>query len=222
MTKPKAAALGSGGPDALAWWDGELVPEAWTSVGGLAARLREPLHDTGIDVQRFAASLIEPLADCRASMKAQQARGQRAAVITWLEQAAAGLDAALADGRLRRMPAFHAAPAVGLAAIKLHGCSWAALLRSGDKGAMQRCLIEGAASLRREHARDRRPKALGRDHFLAVVIEALRDSGLAPVDAEHHAGLVVAACGLPVPEASIARAARRGTGQFLSRGTRKT
>lgn len=200
MTKRQADALGPRGPGALAWFEGELVPAL--------PDLRDALAGTELDPQALAQWIREPLARYRVSATARAQMAQRSAVIQWLEQAARRLDEAIADGTLAALPAFYAEPALWLAAQR-RGHEWRELLARRDAAAIALCLADACAALKRERTRQRRPSQRERDMLLALVVRELRALGLTAAAAAHHADLVLVACAVPSPEASVARAARR-------------
>ena len=201
MTRRVKDALGPTGPGAFTWWEGELVPERPDLV--------EALQGTSVDPEAFAEALRDPLATYRASARARELKAQRSAVITWLRQAAANVDAALADGRLQRLPASHAAPHVWLAVWRM-GLEWNELLRRPNRVAITQCLALAIASLVRERPKRGRPSQQARDMLLQLVVWRLRDAGLSADEAGKRADEVLVACRVPSPEGSVARAARRG------------
>jgi len=203
MTKPKADALGPSGPGALAWWDGEVVQDM--------PDLAEELTGTVLQIDQFTEWLRGPLAVYRVTAAARASMAQKAAVTRWLESSAQHVDAALADGRLRRLPEWYAKPAVHFAALKA-GLDWRAILASAEPQAVAAVLLAAAAALRRERVNRGRPPAVARDVLLHAVVEALKAAGLMPSEARHRADAILIKCRVPTPEESVARAARRGRG----------
>ncbi|OWQ90827.1 hypothetical protein CDN99_11710 [Roseateles aquatilis] len=198
MTKSKSDALGPSGP--LVWTDGELVQQL--------PDLSVVLRDSCIDAQAFGAWLRAPLAQFRAHAMARASMAERAAIIRWLEAAAAAPGAARADGRLARLPAWYAEPAVSHAALKI-GRTWREALAAGSDSEIGDLLKSACESLRRQKANRGRPSMRARDELLRAVVTELKKSLSSVEDAEHLADEVLVACGVPSPEASIGRAARR-------------
>lgn len=201
MTKAKAQALGLlSSPGALVWCEGDVVPTL--------PDLHNELEGTSIGEAAFAEWLRGPLARYRVSAKARAAMGQQSTVIAWLAAAENDIPAAVADGRLRHVPAFFAEPAVSHAAVKA-GTTWRQALASGDLELIARLVREGRESLQRQRPRRGRPSAHERDLLLAAIVERLRAAGLGAAEAQHRADLILVACSVPSPEASVPRAARR-------------
>lgn len=204
MTRPKARALGPAGPAALTWWEGEFVPTDPDIADALAG--------SGIDAGELAQWLRGPLAGYRMHQRARELRAQRGAVAKWLQAAAEDVGAALSDGRLRRPPAWYAEPALWHAAHRM-GLDWAELVRRGAPHvAIRQCLRLAIAELRRQRSAAGRPRELPRDALLSAIVDRLRAAGLGADDARERADAILIVCQVPSPEASMARAARRGRG----------
>jgi len=191
MTRPKGKALGPSGPGAGAWWDGELVP----SLPDLSAHLM----GVNVDAAAFHAWMRERLANYRVSCTARDGMAEKATVIRWLDRAAADVDRAIADGRLRRLPSWHAEPAVCYAAHKL-GHEWRALLVRRDAATIAQCLTAAAAALRRQKAAVGRPGASARAILMRALDSRLRVAKVEKAAARRRiAWDILHACGVHVP-----------------------
>jgi hypothetical protein len=221
MTKPKAQTLGPSGPGALAQWDGEIVgaipllsavPNVRDQLAGTPLAETQPACPQCAGYAAFDGWLHQRLASYRQAQAAQASVAQLAAVIGWLQWAAHNIDRAIADGRLRRPPAWFAEPALGHAAFEI-GRDWRKLVASGDRSAILHCLRVAGADLQaqsRKHSTRGRRRATPRDALLAAIKEHLRAAGLSAIEAEHRANTIVVKCGAASAGDSIGRAARRG------------
>lgn len=201
MTKPTSQALGPlVGQPGTAFTEGDVAAD----VPDLAAEL----HDTGIDAKAFAAWLQPLLVEYRVAAAAMALMGQRAAVVRWLEAAAAQPEQALADGRLQHPPAWHAAPTLWHAAQR-YGLDWDDLVAAGVAPLAAAVLRAAAEMLRAGKPKRGRRTSRSRDLLLNAVVQRLRVLGLGAGDAAHRAAGILSVCKVPVPHETTARAARR-------------
>ncbi|MCR5865228.1 hypothetical protein [Aquincola sp. J276] len=201
MTKPTFQALG-----ALAGQPGTTFTEA--DVAADVPDLAAELHDTEIDAKAFAVWLQPLLVEYRVAAAAMALMGQRAAVVRWLEAAAAQPEQALGDGRLQHPPAWHAEPALWHAARR-SGLDWDDLVAAGHAPLAAAVLRAAADMLRAGKSRRGRRTSRSRDLLLNAVVQRLRVLGLGAGDAAHRAAGILSVCAVPVPQETTARAARR-------------
>lgn len=206
MTRTKSRAIGAAGPGSLAWSEGDFVSEI--------PDLRHALAGLRIDIAEFGQWLAPHLAHYRASARAAELKGQQAAIIAWLRTAADQIDDAMRDGRLQRLPEFFATPAVEHAAMRA-GTTWRQVLAKNDRDLAVSLLRTGIAALERQPIRRGRRPEIARDLLLQCIVQELSRASAVPTvaDAEYRADLVLKACGVPSPEASVSRAIRRAKGQ---------
>lgn len=119
MTLKKTVTLGARGPEDLVFFD----IDCW-GVPDLRSALSNARGKPLVDILAFTAWLRTELIEYDLRTKPLKTRGQRAAEAQWLECTAEDMTAAIADGRLKRMPQWRAEPQTWVAARRLTGLMW--------------------------------------------------------------------------------------------------
>lgn len=213
MTKPKRALLGPTGLGALTWFDGDVLSD-WPAI---EADLGPQIARHGLEPGPLLEWLRLRVARTRVHVAARASMAQRTAVMAWLQEAANDVPKALADGRLRKLPAWHAEPAVFVAAAR-RGHQWAPLLQAGDAAAIEAVLRAAHDSLGRQRSNRGRPKAIDLDQLLDDLARELHrrwsiespDIKRTTAQANMLAAEILARCRVAVADDdSLARSRRR-------------